>query len=70
MERTGRVERCNDTLRLEFQSLWTGGLAVSAASPALSRRQRRLNAERSHAALDHRSPMEPLAQLQNLQIAA
>ena len=66
----GRVERCNDALRLEFRSLWTGDLTVSAASPALSRRQRWHNTERPHAALDHRSPMEHPAQLQNLQMAA
>ena len=66
----GRVERCNDTLRLEFWSLWTGDLTVSAVSPALSQHQRWHNAERPHAALDHRSPMEHLAQLQNLQMAA
>ena len=29
----GRVERCNDTLRLEFRALWTGDLTVSEVSP-------------------------------------
>ena len=66
----GRVERCNDTLRLEFWSLWTGGLTVSGVSQALAQHQQWHNAERPHSALDHRSPMEHLVKLQNLQKAA
>ena len=42
----GQVERCNDTLRLEFRSLWTGALTVSAVSDALAKHQRWHNAER------------------------
>ena len=66
----GRVERCNDTLRLEFRSLWTGGLTVAEVSGALARHQRRHKTERPHSALDHLSPMEHLVKLQNLQKAA
>lgn len=66
----GRVERCNDTLRLEFRSLWTGGLTVSAVSQALAKHQQWHNTERPHSALDYRSPMEQLVKLQNLQMAA
>ena len=66
----GRVERCNDTLRLEFRSLWTDGLTVAEVSGALARHQRRRNTERPHSALDHLSPMEHLVKLQNLQMAA
>ena len=60
----GRVERCNDTLRLEFWSLWTGGLAVAEVSSALARHQRWHNTERPHSALDYLSPMEHLVKLQ------
>ena len=66
----GRVERCNDTLRLEFWSLWTGGLTVAEVSGALARRQQWHNTERPHSALDHLSPMEHLVKLRNLQMAA
>ena len=66
----GRVERCNDTLRLEFWSLWTGGLTVAAVSGALAKHQQWHNSERPHSALDYLSPMEHLVNLQNLQKAA
>ena len=66
----GRVERCNDTLRLEFWSLWKGGLTVAEVAPALARHQRWHNVERPHSALDYLSPMEHLVKLQNLQMAA
>ena len=66
----GRVERCNDTLRPEFWSLWKGGLTVAEAAPALALHQKWHNAERPHSALDHLSPMEHLVKLQNLQTAA
>ena len=66
----GRVERCNDRLRLEFWSLWTGDLTVSAISQALAEHQRWHNAQRPHAALDYRSPLEHLEQLENAQKAA
>ena len=66
----GRVERCNDTLRLEFWALWTGDLTVSAVSRALAEHQRWHNAQRPHAALDYRSPLEHLEQLESAQMVA
>lgn len=66
----GRVERCNDTVRLEFWSLWDGDLTVSAVSEALARHQRWHNRERPHSALDFATPLEQLAKLQNKQLAA
>ena len=61
----GRVERCNDTLRLEFRALRTGDLTVSEASAALAKHQAWHNAERPHAALDYDSPLEHLAKQRN-----
>ena len=66
----GQVERCNDTLRLEFRSLWTSALTVSAVSDALAKHQRWHNAERPPSALDYDSPLEHLAKLQNTPMAA
>ena len=66
----GQVERCNDTLRLEFRSLWTGALTVSAVSDALAKHQRWHNAERPPSTLDYDSPLEHLAKLQNTPMAA
>ena len=60
----GRMERCNDTVRLEFRSLWDGDLTVSAVSEALARHQRWHNRERPHSALGFATPMEQLAKLQ------
>lgn len=47
-----------------------GGLTVAEVSEPLAKHQRRHNRERPHSALDCRSPMEHLAKLQNLQMAA
>ena len=57
----GRVERCNDTLRLEFWALWTGEMTVAEVAPALAKHQAWHNAERPHSALDYDSPLEHLA---------
>ena len=65
----GRVERCNDTLRLAFRALHVGELAAVAAP--LAERQRWHNQERllaalaALAALDMRSPCEHLALLES-----
>lgn len=66
----GQVERCNDSLRLEFRALWTGDLTVSAVSRPLVEQQRWHNARRPHAALDYRPPLEHLEQLENAQMTA
>ena len=58
----GRVERCNDTLRLAFRALHVGELAVAAP---LAERQRWHNHKRPHSALAMRSPCEHLALLES-----
>ena len=67
----GRVERCNDTLRLAFRALRVGELAVAVVAAPLAERQRWHNHERplsalaALAALDMRSPCEHLALLES-----
>ena len=60
----GRVERCNDTLRLAFRALHVGELAVASVAASLAEHQRWHNHERPHSALD-RSPCEHPALLES-----